>query len=164
MHDPPPARSRSSAFLRSRALVLPLALSLFLLVGCASLGEMRERPEALEPVPVEAPPRRAYDEALTMAFDRGYNIAYANDEERLIELDALDRRLVFPDRVRRIDLFVRERQGQTYVHARVHSFESGDPNDIDVRDEDREAARRLIDALVARLEGRAPGRDKTGAL
>lgn len=136
--------------------LFPLVLSLFLLAGCAALGEMRERPEALEPVPVDASPRRTYDEALTVAFDRGYNIAYANDEERLLELDALDRRLVFADRVRRLDLFVRERQGQTYVHARVHSFESNDPNDIEVRDEDREAARRFVDALAARLEGRAP--------
>ena len=149
----------------SHVRFLPLALSLlFLATGCAVLGGMRERPEALEPVPVDASPRRTYDEALTVAFDRGYNIAYANDEERLIELDALDRRLFFADRIRRIDLFVRERRGQTYIHARLHSFESGDPNDIDVREEDREAARRLLDALAARLDGCAPRREEGAAM
>lgn len=135
---------------------LPALFFALVLTGCASLSPTQERPEALDPVPVDAPPQRAYEEALTMAFDRGYNIVYANGEERLIELDVLDRHFIMPDRVRRIDLFVRSGPaGQTYIHARYHSFESGDPHDIAVQEEDREATRRLVDALVARLEERA---------
>lgn len=131
-----------------------LAACALLATGCSTVLSTTERPESLEPVAVDASPQRAYDEALTMAFDQGYRIAYASEEERLIELEALDRRILLPDHVHRIDLFFpRAEDGRTFVHARYHSFETGDPSDIDVRESDREEAQKLVDALVERLGG-----------
>lgn len=147
-------------FARRRFVLLTFAF--LLTAGCATvrdLGETRERPASLEPATVEAAPGRAYDEALTLAFDRGYQILYSDDEDFLIELEALERRLFGSDRVRRIDLLVRSERGATRIHVRVHSFAPDDPGDIEVRDEDRQAARELLDRLVARLDGRVPDED-----
>jgi hypothetical protein len=140
-----------------------LALAVVLAGGCAALGDLRrarERPASLEPVAVKAVPQRAYETALTLAFDRGYQILYSDDDDYLIELEALDQRFIFSDRARRIDLFVRSgHEGETRIHARVHSFATDDPGDIEVRDEDRQVARKLLRQLVAELDGRTATED-----
>lgn len=136
-----------------RAALLIAALILF--SGCASLFSTADRPESLDPVPVEAPPYRVYDEALALAFDRGWNILYTSEEERLIELDRLERGFLQTPRVQRLDILVRESGGRSYIHARYHSFTRDNPDAIAVEGDDRAMARAFVDDLVERLTERA---------
>lgn len=129
---------------------LPLAALIFL-AGCTSLFTTADRPESLDPVPVDASPYVAYDEALALAFDRGWNILYTSEEERIIELDRIDSGFLQSSRVRRLDILVRERGGQSYIHARYHSFTRDNPDAISVEREDRRTAQDFVDELVNRL-------------
>ncbi len=135
--------------------LLPLAVLLLLLPACSALDLTSERPQSLEPLPVSAAPGSAYDAVLTLAFDQGWRIGYANPDARLIELDRIDRVFLVSHRVRRLDALIRERDGQTYVHVRYHSFPDDDPADIDVKDEDRAIAERFARDLRQRLRARA---------
>ncbi len=147
--------------MRTLSLSSAAALALFFLAGCASLLSSADQPESLEPFQVPAPVEAVYDEALALGFDRGYHIAYAVEDEGLLEMERLDRRFPYPAKVRRLDLLVRRVQGETVVHARYHSFDPDDPADIEVADEDREAAQAFVEALQKRLSGyarRAPER------
>lgn len=139
------------AFLRLFAALL-FAISA---TGCAALFSSVDQPEALDPFHVTAPAEVVYDEALALAFDRGYHIAYAAEDEGLLEMERLDRRFPLPTAVRRLDLLVRETDEGALVHARYHSFSPGDPDDLDVTDEDRKTARAFVQALRERLSGYA---------
>lgn len=129
---------------------LPIA-ALILLSGCTSLFTTADRPEALDPAPVDVSPYVAYDEALALAFDQGWNILYTSEEERIIELDRIDSGFLQSSRVRRLDILVRERGGQSYIHARYHSFTRDNPDAISVEREDRRTAQDFVDELVNRL-------------
>lgn len=131
--------------------VPPLLTLVLLSTGCASLYETADHPAAIDPVPIEAPPQRVYEAAVALAFDRGYRIRFTSEENWLIELERLDRALFGPPTVRRLDLLVRERGGQTYLHARYYSFEPPDPAAIEIEDEDRRMAHAFVEALRERL-------------
>lgn len=138
--------------------ILPALLLIFAFSGCTAFTRV-EKPASLDPVEVAAPAARVYDEALALAFDRGYQIVYASEEEGLIEMDVfVDKAFLSdffnPDLVRRLGVLVREGEGPTRVHARYHSFHASGGG-ARVRDGDREAAEVFVDALQQRLAAQA---------
>ena len=131
---------------------------LFLVAGCATLFPANEEPQSLEPVALDAAPDRVYDRALALAFDGGWNITYSSNEERIIELDRVERRFLRETRVQRLDVLIQDAGGgtlpQSRVRLRYHSFALGDPARLSVQEADREEAEAFAEALQKRVAAR----------
>ena len=128
---------------------------LFLGAGCATLFSTNEKPQSLEPATLDAAPDRVYNRALALAFDGGWNIVYSSGEERLIELDRVERRFLRETRVRRLDVLVQpagtEARPQSRVRIRYHSFALSDPARLGVQEADRAEAEAFLAALQRRV-------------
>lgn len=143
--------------MRLFSLVLTTCL---LIAGCATTLPFtaNERPESLDPFRLDLPPVEAYERAMALAFDRGFNIAYSARAEGLIEMDRLDRRFLRETRVRRLDVLIQPAdtlaEDQSLVRIRYQSFPPENPAHIGVQDEDREAAEAFAQALRQRVAAR----------
>ena len=131
-------------------------LLVLLLAGCVSSKPkptQTQRPVLLDTVVFPETPGYVYDEAYTLAFELGFQIAYASQEERMIVMELPNPDAIFkigPDWIQRVEIYVRERQAAGVFYIRYYSY---DPDDGDVRvmEEDREVAAEYLSALRRRL-------------
>ena len=131
-------------------------LLVFLLAGCTSTKpepSQSQRPVLLDTVVFPETPGYVYDEAYTLAFELGFQIAYASQEERMIVMELPSPDALFKvgtDWVQRVEIFVRERKAAGVLYLRYYSY---DPDDGDVRvvEEDRAVAADFLTALRRRL-------------
>ena len=120
-------------------------LLIFVLAGCVVTKPepvQSQRPVLLDKVDFRVNPGVVYDEAYTLAFEHGFQIAYASQEERLlvIELPTPSTLLdIATAWVQRVEVFVRDQAASGVCYVRYYSY---DPEDGDVRvvEADREIA------------------------
>ena len=131
-------------------------LLVFLLAGCVSAKpepSQSQRPVLLDTVVFLETPSHVYDEAYTLAFEHGFQIAYSSPEERMLVMELPSPDAIFkvgPDWIQRVEIFVREREARGVLYLRYYSY---DPDDGDVRvvEDDREVAASFLSALRRRL-------------
>ena len=131
-------------------------LLIFVLAGCASSKPepvQSQRPVLLDKVVFQIEPYRVYDEVYTLAFEQGFQIAYASQEERMLVMELPNSDALFKvgkDWIQRVEVFVRDQQGRGVCYVRYYSYDPGD-GDVRVVEADREVAATFLAALKQRL-------------
>ena len=131
-------------------------LLVFLLAGCvASKPEVSQsqRPVLLDKVDFRTGPGFVYDEVYTLAFEHGFQIAYASQEERMLVMELPTPDAVFKvgkDWIQRVEVYVRDQNASGVCYLRYYSY---NPEDGSVRvvDADREVAEAFLGSLKRRL-------------
>ena len=130
------------------------------LAGCVSTKPdpaQSQRPVLLDTVVFQVNPSDVYNEAFTLAFEQGYQISYASQEEMMLVIDLpspsalLDIGTAW---VQRIGILVRNQEARGVLYLRYSSY---DPEDGDVRvvEADREIAEVFLSTLKQRLRHEA---------